>query len=97
MTRKDIAISLKPLNWMEDELDNGDPVLAADYDVYNAYIKEENDGTATLTIFYTGELKPEVKRKGLTMEEAKAMTRKHQVDSFCYYFNLDEPTKNAQL
>nr|DAJ56078.1 MAG TPA: tify domain [Caudoviricetes sp.] len=97
MTRTDIAISLKPLNWMEDELDNGAPVLSADYDVYNAYIKEENDGTATLTIFYAGELKSEVKRKGLTMEEAKAITREHQVDNACKDFNLDEPTKNAQL
>ena len=90
MTRKDIAAHLKPLKWEDDELDNGDPVLSADYDVYNAYIEEVSDGTATLTIFYTGELKPEVKRKGLTMEEAKAMTREHQVDSFCSYFNLDE-------
>jgi hypothetical protein len=90
MTRKDIAIGLKPLNWMEDELDNGDPVLSADYDVYNAYIKEENDGTVTLTIFYTGDLDPEVKRTGLTMEDAKAITREHQVDRFCTYFNLDE-------
>lgn len=90
MTRTDIAISLKPLNWMEDELDNGDPVLSADYDVYNAYIKEKNDGTATLTIFYTGELKPEVKRKGLTIGEAKAITREHQVDAFCTHFNLDK-------
>ena len=89
MTRTDIAISLKPLNWMEDELDNGDPVLSADYDVYNAYIKEENDGTATLTIFYTGELEPEIKYTGLTMREAKEIARLHQVDSFCVYFNLD--------
>lgn len=90
MTRTDIAISLKPLNWMEDELDNGDPVLSADYDVYNAYIKEENDGTATLTIFYTGDPDPEVKYTGLTMQEAKEIARLHQVDSFCKYFNFDE-------
>nr|WP_314759751.1 hypothetical protein [uncultured Porphyromonas sp.] len=90
MTRTDIAISLKPLNWMEDELDNGDPVLSADYDVYNAYIKEENDGTATLTIFYTGEQDPEVKYTGLTMREAKEIARLHQVDVFCVYFKLDE-------
>lgn len=90
MTRTDIAISLKPLNWMEDEDDNGLPLLSADYDIYNAYIKEENDGTATLTILCAGELKPEVKRKGLTMEEAKAMTREHQVDNACKDFNLDE-------
>lgn len=75
---------------MEDELDNGDPVLSADYDVYNAYIKEENDGTATLTIFYTGEPDPEVKYTGLTMQEAKEIARLHQVDSFCEYFNLDK-------
>ena len=70
-------------------MDNGDPVLSADYDVYNAYIKEENDGTATLTIFYTGEPDPEVKYTGLTMREAKEIARLHQVDSFCVYFNLD--------
>lgn len=75
---------------VEDELDNGDPVLSADYDVYNAYIKEENDGTATLTIFYTGEPDPEVKYTGLTMREAKEIARLHQVDSFCKYFNFDE-------
>lgn len=90
MTREDIAISLKPLDWMEDELDNGDPVLSADYDVYNAYIKEESDGTATLTIFYTGDQDPEIKYTGFTMQEAKEIARLHQVDSFCEYFNFDE-------
>lgn len=90
MTRTDIAISLKPLNWMEDELDNGDHVLSADCDVYNAYIKEENDGTATLTSFYTGEPDPGIKYTGLTMQEAKEIARLHQVYSFCKYFNLDE-------
>lgn len=89
MTRNDIAISLKPLKWEEDELDNGTPVLTADYDVYNAYIEKKEDGTVMLTIFYVDEMEPEVKRKGLTMEEAKAMTREHQVDAFCTYFNLD--------
>ena len=73
MTREDIAISLKPLNWMEDELDNGDPVLSADYDVYNAYIKEENNGRVTLTIFYEGEPDPEAKYIGFTMQEAKGL------------------------
>jgi hypothetical protein len=90
MTREDIAISLKPLNWMEDELDNGDPVLSADYDVYNAYIKEENNGRVTLTIFYEGEPDPEAKYIGFTMQEAKGLARLHQVDSFCKYFNFDE-------
>ena len=89
MKRIDIAISLKPLNWMEDELDNGDPVLSADYDAYNAYIKEENNCRVTLTIFDTGELEPEIKYTGLTMREAKEIARLHQVDSFCVYFNID--------
>ena len=75
---------------LEDELDNGDHVLSADCDVYNAYIKEENDGTATLTSFYTGEPDPGIKYTGLTMQEAKEIARLHQVYSFCKYFNLDE-------
>nr|WP_311450816.1 hypothetical protein [uncultured Porphyromonas sp.]DAJ31184.1 MAG TPA: hypothetical protein [Caudoviricetes sp.] len=90
MKRIDIAISLKPLNWMEDELDNGDPVISAYYDGYNAYIKEENDGKTTLTIFSEGETAPDIKYTGLTMQEAKEIARLHQVDSFCKYFNFDE-------
>lgn len=92
MTRNDIAISLKPLKWEEDELDNGTPVLTADYDVYEAYIKENGNGTVTLTIFYIGNLEePKIKYTRLTMEEANDITRLLQVDSFCEYFNLDNP------
>lgn len=96
MTRIDIAMSLKPLVWREDELNDGTHVLSADYDVYKAYIEEENDGTATIRIFVSCDIHP-VKQTGFTMQEAKDMIREHQVDSFCSCFNLDEPTKNAQL
>lgn len=90
MTRTDIAISLKPLNWMEYELDNGDPVLSADYDGYTAYIEGENDGAVTLTIICMDEPIPDDKYTNLTMQEAKDIARLHQVDSFCEYFNLDD-------
>lgn len=90
MTRTDIAISLKPLNWMEDEDDNGLPLLSADYGTYSAYIEEKPNGKVTLSIFYMDESKPIYKRIGLTMEEAKAQARELQVDDACKDFNLDD-------
>ena len=89
MTREDIEKALKMPEWMDDEDDNGNPIVSATIGDHEVQIKEKNDGTVLLVIRCWLDDQVEGKYKGLTMEEAKAKIREIQVDDACSYFNLD--------
>ena len=89
MTREDIEKALKMPEWMDDEDDNGNPIISATIGTHEALIKEKSDGTVLLVIRCWLDDQVEGKYKGLTMEEAKAKAREMQVDDVCRDFNLE--------
>lgn len=75
--------------WMDDEDDNGNPIVSATIGAHEVLIKEKNDGTVLLVVRCWLDDQVVGKYKGLTMEEAKAKVREIQVDDACSDFNLD--------
>ena len=90
MTREDIEKALKMPKWMDDEDDNGNPIISATIGNRKAIIKEKCDGTVFLAISCWLGDHVAGRYKVLTLEEAKAKAREIQVDDVCNDFNLEQ-------
>ena len=88
MTRKEIANSLKPLEW--DVWDGNKYRFAQPTEAHEAMIMTKDDGYLFVSVNRYGRINAEASTTVSTMQEAMDFVREWQVDRYCSYFQMND-------